>query len=309
MSSNSPSVSVVIPARNAADVLPRALASVRGQDYDNIVEVIVAAADPRSAEIGEQGGARVVSNPGGATPSGLNVAIAASAGEVIVRCDAQSVLSPNYVSRAIETLLRTGAANVGGMQVPVGATPWGKAIAAAMSSPWGAGDARYRVGGEEGPVETVYLGVFRRDAIEAAGGFDERFQRNQDYELNHRLIAAGQVVWFDPALRVEYQPRDSLRALARQYFDYGRAKRQFARLHRGSLRLRQLAAPTLVVTLVAATLASVVVPPLIFVPVAYVGGCAVAGLAYHPHSLRVAIALITMHIGWGWGFLFARGSE
>jgi len=308
VSSNSPSVSVVIPARNAADVLPRALVSIRDQDYDNIIEVVVAAADPGSAEVAEQSGARVVSNPGGATPSGLNLAIAASGGDVIVRCDAQSVLESDYVSRAIATLLRTGAANVGGMQVPLGATLWGRAIAAAMSSPWGAGDARYRVGGEEGPVETVYLGVFRREAVEAVGGFDERFQRNQDYELNHRLLAAGEMVWFDPGLRVEYRPRDSLRALAQQYYGYGRAKRQFSRLHRGSLRLRQLAAPTLVITLVAATIASVFVPPLIFVPLAYVGGVVMAGLASDPHSLRVSAALITMHLSWGSGFLIGRAS-
>lgn len=308
MSSNSPSVSVVIPARNAADVLPRALTSIRDQDYDNIVEVVVAAADRGSAEVAEQGGARVVINPNGATPSGLNLAIAASSGEVIVRCDAQSVLPSHYVSHAIDTLVRTGSANVGGMQVPVGVTPWGRAIATAMSSPWGAGDARYRVGGEEGPVETVYLGVFRRDAVEGVGGFDERFQRNQDYELNHRLVSAGEVVWFDPGLRVEYTPRDSLRALARQYFDYGRAKRQFSRLHRGSLRMRQLAAPTLVVTLAAATIASVVLPPLALIPVAYVGGVVVVGLASKDHSLRVAVALITMHLSWGLGFLSPGGS-
>lgn len=297
---------MIIPARDAADVLPRALGSISAQDYDNIVEVVVAAADRGSAEIAEQSGAVVITNPNGATPSGLNLAIAASKGEVIVRCDAQSILPANYVSRATATLIRTGAVNVGGMQVPRGVTPWGEAIATAMSSPWGAGDARYRVGGEEGPVETVYLGVFRREPLESVGGFDEAFQRNQDYELNHRLIAAGGVVWFDPHLKVEYRPRDSLRALARQYFDYGRAKRQFSRTYKRSLRPRQLAAPALVVTLVVSTVASAFVPPLIFVPLTYLLGVVVAGLASKRHSLRVSAALATMHLSWGVGFLAGR---
>ncbi len=300
---------MIIPARDAADVLPRALGSISAQDYDNIVEVVVAAADRGSAEIAEQSGAGVITNPNGATPSGLNLAIAASKGEVIVRCDAQSILPANYVSRATATLIRTGAVNVGGMQVPIGVTPWGEAIATAMSSPWGAGDARYRVGGEEGPVETVYLGVFRRGPLESVGGFDEAFQRNQDYELNHRLIAAGGVVWFDPNLKVEYRPRDSLRALARQYFDYGRAKRQFSRTYKRSLRPRQLAAPALVVTLVVSTVASAFVPPLIFVPLTYLLGVVVVGLASKRPSLRVSAALATMHVSWGVGFLAGRSPK
>lgn len=300
---------MIIPARDAADVLPRALGSISDQDYDNIIEVVVAAADRGTADVAEQAGALVVTNPSGATPTGLNLAIAASKGEVIVRCDAQSILPASYVSRATATLVRTGAVNVGGMQVPKGVTPWGEAIATAMSSPWGAGDARYRVGGEEGPVETVYLGVFRRGPLESVGGFDEAFQRNQDYELNHRLIAAGGVVWFDPDLRVEYRPRDSLRALARQYFDYGRAKRQFARTYKRSLRPRQLAAPTLVVGLVIATVASVFIPPLIFVPLLYLLGIVLAGLASERHSLRVSAALATMHLSWGLGFLVGKGPK
>ena len=187
MPPNLPTVSVVIPARDAAETLPRAIASIQAQTYPNIVDVVVAASDDASASAAD--GARVVHNPDGSTPVGLNLAIANSAGEVIVRCDAQSVLPPDYVARAVETLERTGAANVGGRQVPVGETPWQRSIARAMTSPFGAGDARYRIGGEEGPVETVYLGVFRRNALERLGGFDEGFKRGDSKEGDPDLKA------------------------------------------------------------------------------------------------------------------------
>lgn len=302
MTHNLPAVSVVIPARNAGDTLPRALASVQFQDYDHIVDVVVAAADDTSAAAAQ--GVKVVMNPTGSTPVGLNLAIAASAGDVIVRCDAQSKLPVSYVSRAVETLDRTGAAVVGGMQVPIGETPWERAIATAMRSPLGAGDARYRLGGEEGPVETVYLGVFRRDVVEALGGFDESFARTQDYELNHRIIASGLAVWFDPELRVEYRPRGALRALWEQYFWYGRAKRLFGAKHPGALRWRQLAPPLLVIVLGGSLVASVWLPFALVVPVGYAASLLIAGLM--DGSPRSALALATMHIAWGLGFLSAR---
>ncbi|HUF16210.1 MAG TPA: glycosyltransferase family 2 protein [Acidimicrobiia bacterium] len=305
MAENLPTVSVIIPARAAGATLPRTLQSVGAQTYPKVVEVIVAAADESSAEAAL--GATVIVNPKGLTPAGLNQAIEASSGEVIVRCDAQSLLPPDYVERAVETLIRTGAANVGGMQVPVGTTPWERAIAEAMKSPLGSGDARYRIGGEAGPVETVYLGVFRREALQRIGGFDEDFARTQDYELNHRLIEAGEIVWFDPQLRVTYQPRGSLPSLARQYFDYGRAKRQFNRKHPGSLRWRQMAAPALVTILTISVVGSVWAPALLVVPAAYATTLLAAGAAGSGTLWRVALAIATMHVSWGSGFISQRG--
>lgn len=304
VSPNLPTVSVIVPARNAAEALPRALASIESQDYPNLTEVVVAAADEETAAAA--GTARVVPNPSGKTPTGLNLALAASSGEVVVRCDAHSTLPPGYVSRAIATLVRTGAANVGGMQVPVGESPWERAIAAAMSSRIGAGDARYRVGGEEGPVETVYLGAFRRSALENVGGFDESFARNQDYELNHRLRAAGEIVWFDPSMKVEYTPRGDLAALARQYYEYGRAKRHFSRVHPRSLRWRQLAAPMLAALLGGSLVASFWYPAFLIFPGVYAATLALAGVSSGENPIRVGAALAVMHLTWGWGFLVPR---
>lgn len=306
MEESLPSVSVVVPALDAADKIGEALRSIDEQDYPKIVEVIVAAGDEATGETATGLGATVVDNPSGRTPNGLNLAIAKATGEVVVRCDAQSILPKGYVSRAVETMRRSGATNVGGMQVPVGVTFWERAIAAAMASPLGAGDARYRTGGEAGPVETVYLGVFERTTLERLGGFDEEFQRNQDYELNHRILESGGVVWFDPELRVEYRPRGSLRELWSQYLQYGRAKKLFAARHPHGLRWRQLAPPLLVIGLLLGLIAGLVWPWAFLIPGLYVGAL-VVGVATMPRRLGAnpgtIPALATMHVAWGLGFL------
>ena len=287
--------------------------AVLSQDYPNVVDVIVAAADEETADAARRPGVRVVGNPKGSTPAGLNLAIAAGQGQVVVRVDAHSTIPPNYVSIAVDTLIETRADNVGGMQVPVGETFWGRAIAAAMSSPAGSGDARYRIGGTAGPVETVYLGCFWREKLEAMGGFDERFERHQDYELNERIRESGGVVWFDPHLKVDYRPRSSLRALARQYYDYGAWKRTFARSHPASLLPRQMAPPLLTIGLLVAIVLSVVWPPTLILPVVYGLGLGAAALLTLPgsgmSSIGVPVALATMHLAWGSGFIFGQTKE
>jgi glycosyltransferase involved in cell wall biosynthesis len=301
-----PSVSVVIPALNAADKIGAALSSIDSQMYENITEVIVAAGDDATLRVAKDYGAVTVHNPSGRTPDALNLGIGLATGDVVVRCDAQSVLPETYISTAVETLVQTGAVNVGGMQVPVGTTFWERAIAAAMASPIGAGDARYRTGGSEGPAETVYLGVFDREKLEAVGGYNAEFARNQDYELNHRIIESGGVVWFNPALKVEYRPRGSLKDLWNQYFQYGRAKRLFARRHPGGLRWRQLAPPLLVIGLLLSLIASFFWLWALAVPAAYLIAVTLGSLMM-PRRLRAnagtVLALATMHIAWGLGFL------
>lgn len=302
-----PTVSVVIPALNASRDLPNALESIRDQDYPEILETIVAAGDDATAGVAADGGARVVTNEAGTTPAGLNLAIAGARGEVIVRCDAQSTLPPGYVTRAVETLTRTGADNVGGMQIPVGITARERAIAGAMASPFGAGDAKHRIGGAPGPAETVYLGVYRRATLESLGGFDETFERSQDYELNYRINESGGTVWFDPELKVGYRPRDSFLALSRQYFDYGSWKRRMTVLHRGSLRWRQMAPPIAVGLIVVSLLVSVFAPIALLVPLLYLLGVIIASLTIPAKGvamrLLIPIALVTMHLSWGGGFL------
>lgn len=255
---------------------------------------------------------RVVSNPVGTTSAALNLAIAAAAGSVIVRVDAQARLPADYVERAVATLERSGAANVGGVQRPVGRCGLSRVFASALSSSFGGGPAAFRRGREAGPADTVYLGVFDAAALASVGGFDESLVRNQDYELNWRLREQGHVVWLDPDLVVEYQPRSSWAGLARQYFDYGAWKRVMLRRHPRSLKPRQLAAPALVVGLALSALeltrgrlrGGVV-------PTAYLGASLLAAtrlrssLPAFSDRAKAAAAFAVMHLSWGAGFLFA----
>jgi len=315
-----PSVSVVIPLHNDAASIAEAVDSCTSQIYPGRLEVIIAegasADNSRSAAAAlarQNDLVHVVDNPAGTTAAGLNRAIQASSGSIIVRCDARSVLPPGYIRMAVEVLEETGAANVGGMQVPAGETRLQRAIALAMASRLGTGDARFRIGGEPGPTDTVYLGVFRKDSIEAVGLFDERFLRNQDYELNWRIRSAGGMVFFDPRLRVGYLPRGSLTELARQYRDYGRWKRRMLRVHPQSIRLRQLAPPALVLGLACSGLLALTPWRTIgaILPTVYAGTVVLATVLSWTRS-RDGTAFIlpavypTMHLAWGLGFLFGR---
>jgi len=241
-----------MPIRDEAEHLAAAVAAVRAQEYPGVLRIFLGvgpSADGTEAVAGSLAGDDlvVVPNPAGTTPAGLNVAIRAGSAPVVVRVDGHSELSPGYIRRAVETMRSSGAVNVGGRQVPSPTTPFEEAVAAATTSWLGTGGASYRVGGEPGPVDTVFLGVFDRAAIEAVGLFDERLIRNQDYELNIRLRQAGGTVWFDPELWVGYRPRGSWSALARQYFEYGFWKAAVLRMHPGSARLRQLVPPLAIV--------------------------------------------------------------
>jgi succinoglycan biosynthesis protein ExoA len=307
-------VAVIVPARDAAATVGDALVSALGQEPP--VDEVVVACDPEDAATRTAVAAsstdprlRVVDVPGGRTPDALNAGIAATTAEVVVRLDAHAVLPPGYVARAVAALRRTGAGNVGGRQVPAAADGQAAATAAAMASPFGAGGAAYRTGTDAGPVDTVYLGVFRRAALAAVGGFHPGMTRNQDAELNLRLTAAGFTVWFEPSMSVRYHPRDTLRGLASQYHQYGRWRRVTAGLHGGSLRARQLAAPLLVVALLASVVLALVTGwwwPTAAAFGGYALAVLAAGAAAAPRpglAVRTASALATMHLAWGLGFL------
>jgi glycosyltransferase involved in cell wall biosynthesis len=312
-----PLVSVIIPVRNEAPSLEATINSILNQDYRGEIEVVVAdgMSTDGTRELLDQihsqhKSVRYVDNPSGRTPNGLNIAITASRGQILVRCDGHAELPGNYVRAAVALINETGAVNVGGLQRAVGTTPMQRAIAYAMTSRIGVGDARFRYGGAPGPVDTVYLGVFRRDALVDVGMFDEELTRNQDYELNIRLRAAGGTVWFDPALEVVYRPRRSLGALWRQYFQYGTWKRRVIRMHPESTRLRQLVPPLFILgLLVSAVLAAFGSWTLaLMTPLAYLTLLTAATVLQlvtrrDPAALLFPAAVATMHTSWGIGFL------
>ncbi|MEM8705326.1 MAG: glycosyltransferase family 2 protein [Actinomycetota bacterium] len=309
------SLSVVIPARDAAGVIDGCLTALLSQECELDFDVVVAIGPSRDDTVArveawcaDDPRVRWVDNPSGLTPTALNLAVAACDGDLVVRVDAQAEVPEGYLQRVLETSGRTGAGNVGGIQRAVGGSGWSGSIAAAMRSRFGVGPAQFRSGSHEGPTDTVYLGAFRRAALDEVGGYDESLVRNQDYELNWRLREAGHVVWLDPQLVVEYRPRGSLRALWSQYFQYGRWKRVVVLRNPRSLRARQVAAPGLVVGL-AASLVLLVAGSLLGLVIPAIYAAAVIGFATRPRGAskpQVAAAYVTMHLAWGCGFLFGR---
>ena len=310
-----PPVSVIVPVGPGEETVARAVGSALAQDYRGTVEIVIAdgtgASEFAAFAAREFPDARVVANPEGITPAGLNRAIAAASHDILVRLDARAELPPDYVARAVQTLRETGAGCVGGRLVPAGTTAMERAAGLAMTTPLGAGDARWRIGGEAGPTDTVYMGVYRRDALEAAGGFEAGLPANQDYELNVRLRQAGETVWFDPAIAARYRPRGSVRAVAVRYWQYGYWKRAMLRLHPGSVRWRQLAPPLAVLALAASIGAGAAgATAALALAAAYllllVGAAAGAGLRRRrPEAVLMPVLLAAMHLCWGAGFLWS----
>jgi len=307
-------VSVVIPVLNEARHLRAAIDAVLAQDYLGALDICLALGPSTDGTevvadsiVQAHPNISVIPNPSGRTPTGLNAAIRATQGQVVVRVDGHSILPRGYVSRAVETLRRTGAANVGGVQRAVGNSPFEQAVALAMSSPFGMGGAKFHIGGSEGPVDTVYLGVFDRSSIEEVGLFDESLTRNQDYELNVRLRKAGKIVWFDPELAVDYTPRSSFGSLARQFYEYGAWKRHVLRMHPSSIRPRQAVPPIALIAIVGATVLGLFNKWLLGIPSAYLLAVLLASiLAGQSKTSRVLLLcriFPTIHMAWATGFL------
>ena len=299
-----------MPVRNEVQHISAAVQSVLAQHYEGDLDIWIAVAPSDDATenlvkdlVEEHSNVFSVENPAGVTPAGLNAAIAASSGEVVVRVDGHVRLCDGYITMAVETLARTRAVNVGGRQFAAGTTGFEKAVTAVMMSLVGSGGAEYRVGESEKSVDTVFLGVFDRKAGDEVGWFAETLIRNQDYEFNIRLRKAGGTIWFNPALVVEYQPRSSLRALARQYFDYGRYKAHVVRMHGSSLRIRQLLPPVATVVLASSVVASLWVLPTLLLPLSYLAIVAAGVKGSVWVRLRALAIAPVMHFSWSIGLL------
>lgn len=324
-----PLVTVVAVVRDEEPYLEAMVRSVLEQDYPHPLHMVLAVgpSKDRTREIAEKlavetGRVSVVDNPTGSKPLGLNAGLARmpEGHTVFVRVDGHTVIEPTYVRRAVQALDAAGADGVGGQMLPVGDTPVQKAVARAMSHPAGLGGASFHTGGGAGPAETVYLGTFRREALERVGGYSPVYVRAQDWELCLRLRTSGSLLWFDPSLVVEYRPRRTLGALATQFWRTGMWRREVVRRNPGTASLRYLAPPTVVLALTVSVLLAAAgavtgVTPLVVVglvaPVAYVLGVLVA--AAHAATRRprldlrsallLPITLMTMHLSWGAGFL------
>jgi glycosyltransferase involved in cell wall biosynthesis len=316
-----------MPVLNEEQHLAAAVQRVLAQDYPGPLEVIMAVGPSRdrtgqiAADLaGGDARLRVIHNPAGRTPHGLNLAIAASRYDILVRVDGHGELGDGYIATAVRLLERTGAANVGGVMEARGRTPFEEAVAYVYSSRYGLGGAAFHQGDvPAGPAETVFLGVFNKAELIAVGGFDETMHRAQDWELNYRLRTSGRLVYFSPHLRVIYRPRSSLPDLIRQMYDTGKWRREVVRRYPDTASVRYLAPPVAVVAIAAGTVAALLAGVLgsrllrlgAAAPLGYgafVGYVtATATDVLSPGARRwLPVVLAATHLAWGSGFLVGR---
>jgi glycosyltransferase involved in cell wall biosynthesis len=311
-------VTVVIPMRNEAACISGCLESVLANALPSgaTMEILVldgsstddsAAIVARLAE-GEPR-IRLLPNPERLQAAAFNRGLAAARGRYLLRMDAHAWYAPDYIAECVRLLEQIGAGNVGGVQQAAGNSWLTRAIAAAVSSRFAAGDARYRTATVPSFTDTVYLGAWRTATLRELGGMRTDWAVNEDYELNVRLRAAGGTVYLSPTIRSTYQVRSSLGKLARQYARYGFWKVRTLREHPGSLRWRQVVAPAFVVSLALTPWLVVHFGAWGLAHIALYGAANLAasmivarrcGAALWP---ALPIVFLIIHCSWGTGFL------
>ncbi|MGD9092548.1 MAG: glycosyltransferase family 2 protein [Anaerolineales bacterium] len=320
-------VSVIVPCYNEQDTIGLLLDALYGQTYPcEDMEVVIA--DGQSTDRTRENidnfrethpgmTIRVVINQKRTIPTGLNQALEVSMGDYIVRLDAHSVPSSDYVECCVKALNQGRGDNVGGVwNIHPGGDGWlARSIAVAASHPIGVGDARYRLGGEAQAVDTVPFGAYRRSLVETIGPYDETLLTNEDYEFNVRIRQSGGVVWFDPSIQSVYYARANLKDLARQYWRYGYWKARMLRRYPHTLRWRQLLPPTFVLAVLIFLLISMVVPIagwlFGFLLTVYYLTLLTAGIFISirekdvVYILGLPLAIATMHFSWGIAFLWS----
>lgn len=307
-------VTVVVPARNEEGAIGPCLDSILAQDYREIeVLVVDGDSDDATREVVSDYArrdprVRLLHNPQRVIPVSLNIALAQAAGPWLVRVDAHATVPPDYVRIAAAHLSTGRYGAVGGLKTGIGRTPAGRAVAAAMASRFGVGGSTYHYGTRQQDVEHVPFGAYPVELLRSIGGWNEDLRVNQDFELDFRVRQAGHRILFDPALRIDWQSRQSVGDLFRQYHRYGRGKVAVAAIHPTSLRPRHGAAPAMVLVAAAALAVAPLRPKtglaLVTPYLAALGAASVVisrGLDA-PARRHVAPAFLAMHGAWGLGF-------
>ena len=314
-----PTVTMVVAMRNEALNIGRCLESLAAQDYPaDRLEVLVYDGESTDSSVAIVE-AFCATHPNWAVRPNIrriqaaawNTGIEAASGEIVGIVSGHAELGPAYVRSAVEALRRTGADMVGGPVRPIGDTPVGEAIAIALSTPYGVGGAKHRYVTEPAVVDTVFMGLCRRETW-LRFPFDETMVRNQDDEMSYRLLDAGGKIVCDPAIQSLYRNRSTLAGLWHQYFDYGRWKVKVLRAHPHQTRMRHLAPVGLVSTLalgaglglVSAPIRRLAILEVLLYGTATLGASVRYRDPLRPESaLRLALIYPILHVAYGLGML------
>jgi glycosyltransferase involved in cell wall biosynthesis len=317
-------VSILIPCRNERGFIEKMLSGIVAQDYPrDLVEVLVlegmsddGTRDIVAAFAAAHPNVRMIDNPERIVSTGLNRGIAAASGDIIVRMDAHAEYPPNYVSRLVQVLRQTGADNVGGV-FDIRAGSGGllaRALARATASPFGIGNARYRLAsGRIEAVDTVPFGCYRRDVFDRIGVFDEELVRNQDDELNARLLKHGGSILLVPDVKIVYYARPTLEKMCRMFYQYALFKPLVMKKLGYPATVRQLCPPAMVVTLALLAAGGLAAPELWGLLAAILAIYGLAALWFSAQQARrdgewryllvMPVVFLCIHLSYGWGFL------
>lgn len=248
MSEYKRTVSVAIPARNEEGYIRKCLDSFVNQSYPkDLYEVIIA--DGRSTDktrdiIKEYNekyhNIRLIDNPKMTAPTGINLAIKESKSDIIIIFGAHSYADKDFILENVKALEKEEVGCAGGTINTINTTTKGEAIALAMSCPFGVGNALFRYADKEAYVDTVAFGAYKRELLDKIGLLDEELVRNQDDELNFRVVESGAKILLTPKIKSDYYSRDSFTKLWRQYFQYGYWKVRVIQKHNRPAAIRHL---------------------------------------------------------------------
>lgn len=315
-------VTVIMPARDESGFIDAALDGIQAQDYRNLQIVVVvdgATVDDTADIVARRAAAdqriELHHNPDGGIPRSLNIALAAARGRWLVRVDAHSTVDDDYVRRNVSRLRSGLWGGVGGRKDGHGVTPTGRAIAAALGSPFGVGGSVYHHGEAEQEVDHIPFGSYPVALLRELGGWDEGLVANEDYEFDYRLRMAGHKLLFDPGIVISWHSRQTIADLYRQYRRYGHGKVAVAAKHPASMRPRHVLVPAFLAYLALAGVVALRKPGIAVGMVApYAAALAAASVKTGreletPEERRsVAPAFLAMHIGWGVGFWAGVGA-
>ncbi len=313
-----PGVSIVVPALNEARYIEECLASLLGQTDARIVEIIVADGGSTDGTPGlveevarEHPIVKLLNNPGRIQSAGVNLGARTADPDstVLVRADAHVAYAAGFVRRLVDAMVENGATSVVVPMRTVGKTGFQRAVAFVQNSRLGNGGAAHRVGsGASGFVDHGHHAAFDRSFFMACNGYDETFTHNEDAELDYRAHLAGGRVWMCKEACVDYFPRTTPGALARQYLRNGRGRARMLVKHNLRPRLRQLAPVVVLLAVMAGLVLTPVWWPFVIVPLLYLVLCSLPGIAASVRQrdgwlLVSGIAAAIMHLSFGTGFL------
>jgi succinoglycan biosynthesis protein ExoA len=311
-------ITIIVPTLNEQSHIKECLESLRQQDYQNIVEILVidggSTDGTQEAVLAEGRNVRLLDNPRVTAASAMNIGINAATTDVFIRIDAHTLYAKDYVSRSVASFSEFNAQVVGGLMRPIGTSPFGKAVCAVTTSPFGVGPGKFHFSEKLEEVETVYLGIFDRSFVLQVGGYDEVNLQwaAEDQELNFRIRQAGGKVLLDPRIHSTYFPRDTPRALARQYHNYGMCKASTLAKHKTLPYWRPLAPAIMVFLsilwafgmLLLSEPVGALLPFILYITAAFGVGMWL-GRDQKGSRFRISVALSICH--WTYGFGFLRG--